>query len=93
MELCPTLRHGVHNLHHLTRYAQSCRAARVLDLRLASNTAILLCEDVQRLTSLPRIWTGDHGARVQDVVDMNIQTSNDGDCTDPTCPPSCTRVR
>jgi CubicO group peptidase (beta-lactamase class C family) len=49
----PWRRHGFHNLHRLTRYAQSFRAARVLDLQLATDIAIPLREDVQRLTGLP----------------------------------------
>ena len=49
----PHRRHGFHNLHLLTRYAQSFRAARVLDLRLAADLAIPQRDDVRRLTGLP----------------------------------------
>lgn len=49
----PHRRHGFHNLHRLTRYAQSFRAAEVLDLRLSADLAIPQREDVRRLTSLP----------------------------------------
>lgn len=49
----PHRRHGFHNLHRLTRYAQSFRAGRVLDLRLSADLAIPLRQDLQRLTSLP----------------------------------------
>ncbi|MFM2355775.1 MAG: hypothetical protein RLZZ528_1511 [Pseudomonadota bacterium] len=49
----PHRRHGFHNLHRLTRYAQSCRAARVLDLRLSADLSIAAREDVRRLTALP----------------------------------------
>lgn len=49
----PFRRHGFHNLHRLTRYAQSFRAGQVLDLRLATDMAIPQREDVQRLTGLP----------------------------------------
>ena len=49
----PNRRRGFHNLHRLTRYAQSYRAARVLDLRLATDITIPLRQDVQRLTGLP----------------------------------------
>lgn len=49
----PHRRHGFHNLHRLTRYAQSYRAGQVLDLRLAADLAIPQREDVRRLTALP----------------------------------------
>jgi len=49
----PHRRHGFHNLHRLTRYAQSWRAGRVLDLRLAADLSIAAREDVRRLTATP----------------------------------------
>lgn len=49
----PHRRHGFHNLHRLTRYAQSFRAARVLDLRLSADLAIARREDVRQFTGLP----------------------------------------
>ena len=49
----PHRRHGFHNLHRLTRYATSHRAARVLDLRLAADLSIPAREDVRRLTASP----------------------------------------
>jgi CubicO group peptidase (beta-lactamase class C family) len=49
----PHRRDGFHNLHLRTRYAQSFRAGRVLDLRLAADLAIPLRDDVRRLTGLP----------------------------------------
>ena len=49
----PFRRHGFHNLHRLTRYAQSYRAAQVLDLRLSADLSIPLRDDVRRLTALP----------------------------------------
>lgn len=49
----PHRRHGFHNLHLLTRYAQSYRAGQVLDLRLSTDLSIPLREDVRRLTNLP----------------------------------------
>lgn len=49
----PHRRHGFHNLHKLARYAQSYRAAQVLDLRLAADLAIPQREDVRRVTGLP----------------------------------------
>lgn len=49
----PFRRHGFHNLHDLTRYRQSFRAARVLDLRLAADLSIARREDLRALTSLP----------------------------------------
>lgn len=49
----PHRRHGFHNLHVTTRYAQSYRAARVLDLRLSADLSIPAREDVVRLTRHP----------------------------------------
>lgn len=49
----PHRRGGFHNLHRLARYAQSYRAARVLDLRLAADLSIPAREDVARLTRHP----------------------------------------
>ena len=49
----PYRRHGFHNLHRLTRYAQSYRAAAVLDLRLSADLSIPLRDDVRQLTALP----------------------------------------
>jgi CubicO group peptidase (beta-lactamase class C family) len=49
----PFRRHGFHNLHRLTRYAQSYRAGQVMDLRLSAELSIPLREDVRRLTGLP----------------------------------------
>jgi CubicO group peptidase (beta-lactamase class C family) len=49
----PHRRHGFHNLHRLTRYAQSYRAGQVLDLRLSADLDIPQREDVRRLTALP----------------------------------------
>lgn len=49
----PHRRHGFHNLHRLTRYAQSYRAGQVMDLRLSADLTIPLREDVRRLTGLP----------------------------------------
>ena len=49
----PQRRNGFHNLHRITRYAQSFRADRVLDLRLAADISVSAREDVQRLTALP----------------------------------------
>ena len=49
----PFRRHGFHNLHRVTRYAQSYRAAQVLDLRLSADLSIPLRDDVRRLTALP----------------------------------------
>jgi CubicO group peptidase (beta-lactamase class C family) len=46
-------RRGFHNLPAIARYAQSFRAARVLDLRLSADLSIPLREDVRRLTGLP----------------------------------------
>ena len=49
----PFRRHGFHNLHLLTRYAQSFRAAQVMDLRRSTDIAIAQREDVRHLTGLP----------------------------------------
>lgn len=49
----PHRRHGFHNLHRLTRYSQSYRAAAVLDLRLSAELSIPQRQDVRHLTSLP----------------------------------------
>lgn len=49
----PHRRHGFHNLHLVTRYAQSYRAASVLDLRLSADLSIPAREDVTRLTRHP----------------------------------------
>ena len=49
----PHRREGFHNLHRLTRYAQSHRAAAVLDLRLSADLSIPAREDVRRLTASP----------------------------------------
>jgi hypothetical protein len=49
----PHRRQGFHNLHRIARYAQSFRAARVLDLRLSADLAISGREDLRRLTTLP----------------------------------------
>lgn len=49
----PHRRHGFHHLHQLTRYAESFRAARVLDLRLSADLSIPMRDDVRRLTALP----------------------------------------
>jgi CubicO group peptidase (beta-lactamase class C family) len=49
----PHRRHGFHNLHLMTRYAQSYRAASVLDLRLSADLSIPAREDVARLTRHP----------------------------------------
>ena len=49
----PHRRHGFHNLHRICRYAQSYRAGRVLDLKLAVDIDIAAREDVRRLTALP----------------------------------------
>jgi CubicO group peptidase (beta-lactamase class C family) len=49
----PFRRQGFHNLHLLTRYAQSFRASRVLELRPSTDLAIPQRADVQRLTALP----------------------------------------
>ncbi len=49
----PNRRHGFHNLYHLTRYAQSYRAATVLDLRLSADLSIPARDDVARLTRSP----------------------------------------
>jgi CubicO group peptidase (beta-lactamase class C family) len=46
-------RHGFHNLHQLTRYRQSFRAGRVLDLSLSADLAIAGRDDVARLTASP----------------------------------------
>ncbi len=49
----PWRRHGFHNLHRLTRYAQSFRAGNVLDLRLSADLSIARREDVRLFTGLP----------------------------------------
>jgi CubicO group peptidase (beta-lactamase class C family) len=49
----PWRRHGFHNLPAIARYAQSFRAARILDLRLAADLSIPAREDVRCLTTLP----------------------------------------
>jgi CubicO group peptidase (beta-lactamase class C family) len=49
----PHRRRGFHSLHQIARYAQSYRAARVLDLHFAADIDIAAREDVQRLTALP----------------------------------------
>jgi CubicO group peptidase (beta-lactamase class C family) len=49
----PHRRHGFHNLHRISRYAQSYRAGHVLDLTLAADIGIAAREDVRRLTALP----------------------------------------
>jgi CubicO group peptidase (beta-lactamase class C family) len=49
----PFRRQGFHNLHLLTRYAQSYRAAQVMDLRPSSEISIAMRDDVRRLTGLP----------------------------------------
>lgn len=49
----PHRRHGFHNLHRLSRYVQSFRAAAVLDLRLSTDQAIAQREDVARLCANP----------------------------------------
>lgn len=49
----PHRRHGFHNLHRLSRYVQSFRAASVLDLRLATDQDIAQREDVARLCGNP----------------------------------------
>jgi CubicO group peptidase (beta-lactamase class C family) len=49
----PKRRHGFHNLHRISRYAQSYRASRVLDLSLSADLSIAAREDVRRLTTLP----------------------------------------
>ena len=49
----PHRRHGFHNLHSLSRYVQSFRAAAVLDLRLSTDQAIAQREDVARLCANP----------------------------------------
>lgn len=49
----PGRRHGFHNLHLVTRYAQSFRAAQVMDLRLSADLSIPAREDVRRLTASP----------------------------------------
>lgn len=49
----PHRRHGFHNLHRLTRYAQCFRAAQVLDLRRSTDFALALRPDVARFTALP----------------------------------------
>ena len=54
----PFRRHGFHNLHDLTRYRQSFRAARVLDLRLSADLSIPRREDLRALTQLPSVQPG-----------------------------------
>ena len=49
----PYRRQGFHNLQTIARYAQSSRAARVLDLRLSADLSIPAREDVRHLTALP----------------------------------------
>lgn len=49
----PNRRQGFHTLHRVARYAQTFRAARVLDLRLSADLSIPAREDVRRLTTLP----------------------------------------
>jgi CubicO group peptidase (beta-lactamase class C family) len=49
----PNRRNGFQSLHRIARYAQSCRAAAVLDLRLAADIEIAARDDVRRLTALP----------------------------------------
>lgn len=49
----PHRRHGFHNLHLLTRYAQGFRAAQVMELRLSADLSIPAREDVRRLTASP----------------------------------------
>lgn len=49
----PNRRQGFHTLHRVARYAQTFRAARVLDLRLSADLSIPAREDVRRLTALP----------------------------------------
>lgn len=49
----PHRRHGFHNLHRLTRYAQSFRAGQVLDLRLSADLSIAAREDVCRHVASP----------------------------------------
>lgn len=49
----PHRRHGFHNLHRLTRYAQSFRAGQVFDLRLSADLSIAARPDVCRLTASP----------------------------------------
>lgn len=49
----PHRRHGFHNLHLLTRYAQSFRAGRVMDLRLSADLSIPARDEVRRLTASP----------------------------------------
>lgn len=141
----PYRRQGFHNLHRLTRYAESFRAGRVLDLRLAADLSIAGREDVRRLTASPwfsamvvtegnrllyeayapdfapdqphsimsiskmamnlvigRLWdegsidleatvgevlpwigAGYHGARIADVLNMNVQNAYDEDYANP----------
>ncbi|MGL4238251.1 serine hydrolase domain-containing protein [Tabrizicola sp.] len=141
----PHRRHGFHNLPAIARYAQSFRAAQVLDLRFSADLAIAAREDVRHLTALPwfsamavtegnrllyeayapdfgpdrphsimsiskmtanlivgRLWEdgkigldetlgailpwigpGYHGARVQDVLNMNVQNAYDEDYHNP----------
>ena len=49
----PHRRHGFHNLHRLSRYVQSFRAASVLDLRRATDPAIAQRADLARACALP----------------------------------------
>lgn len=49
----PHRRDGFHNLHRLTRYAQSFRAGQVMQLRLAADLTIANRADVAALTSAP----------------------------------------
>lgn len=49
----PHRRHGFHTLHLTARYAQSFRAAKVMDLRLSADLAIPMREDVRWLTGSP----------------------------------------
>lgn len=49
----PHRRHGFHNLHTLTRYAQSFRAGHVHDLRLAADLSIAARDDVRRHNASP----------------------------------------
>jgi CubicO group peptidase (beta-lactamase class C family) len=49
----PYRRQGFHALHTTWRYAQSFRAAQVLDLDLVADLSIAARDDVRRLTALP----------------------------------------
>ena len=49
----PHRRQGFHNLHRIARYTQTFRAARVLDLRHATDPTVPARDDVRRLTASP----------------------------------------